>query len=481
MKKLLPHQSETVRGLVKVLTTGSLGPSGGSAIGPLLGDQMGFGKTASAIAAAQEIGMRRILVVAPANSIRPTWVKHIKDGVSHGRDLGLPIYVIDAKAETRTNQITRGWVLLNYELLSKHRDELRAREWDLLIVDEADYLKNPKALRTREILTLNTQNAMLLTGTPIRNRPDEMFTLLYLDKQNYPNLNSFLADHYDWHVVDANKRVTGELRDPEAFQQHLRHSLMLRRTQDDLDENDEFKLKPPIFNDLPVDPSCLTTSDLNWFLRNSRAIKIVKDHINRLNKKFRKLVSQGGPVRNPEALSIAAEITVRTAQLHGLMSKNAQYTGDIKYAAVREHLLGLKQKTLVFCQHLGIVNDLMNDLHIAGRKVVSVTGKTPRVQVEATIDRFQSDDDLQFFIGTYGASGVSHTLTAASNIVLAERQWNDPTEEQALCRAHRYGQEKEVHVTRFMLELEESIDTRMAGAREKKRDITKRVLNKRKP
>jgi superfamily II DNA or RNA helicase len=120
--------------------------------------------------------------------------------------------IIPVKATSRYEprflaSITSGWVIINYDILSRHPD-IKENRWDLLICDESHLLKNPMARRTcdvfggkyrsKRISAIPADKALLLSGTPFLNRPDELYTQIsYLDPSNWPTFKEFVKSYYD--------------------------------------------------------------------------------------------------------------------------------------------------------------------------------------------------------------------------------------------------------------------------------------------
>jgi SWI/SNF-related matrix-associated actin-dependent regulator of chromatin subfamily A-like protein 1 len=190
-------QERSVQDVLRAFEHGAVVGTG-TAKGVLLGDTMGAGKTVIAIAATNAVSeFRRILVICMASAIEKVWVEHIRRWqIGH-----LRITPVHAVNNYDIGAIPRGWVIINYALLAKHHDGLRAKEWDLIIIDEGQALKTSTAVRTinvfggvlgeagvyrgtpkrqyRRIGSLAGQatRVLILTGTPIKNRPEELFPL----------------------------------------------------------------------------------------------------------------------------------------------------------------------------------------------------------------------------------------------------------------------------------------------------------------
>jgi chromodomain-helicase-DNA-binding protein 7 len=230
--RLTNFQERSIRDVLRTLEQGAVIGTG-SARGALLADTMGAGKTVVAIAVVNSIPrFRRILVICMASAVDKVWVEHIR--LWQTRDLR--ITPVHAENTYDIGTIPCGWVIINYALLKKHHDGLRAKEWDLIIIDEGQALKTWNSVRTmnvfggmvddldkprrsnweyhhREIKPLagTSTKVLILTGTPIKNRLDELFPLVnFLDPRSFPDIQQFVeqAHEADW-SLDQNRRLTG--------------------------------------------------------------------------------------------------------------------------------------------------------------------------------------------------------------------------------------------------------------------------------
>jgi len=215
--------------------------------GLLLADEMGLGKTVSVISAIdREPAIGRVLVIAP-KSVLPAWRCELSRWLTRPLSVGL------ASAAAGMPDELPDVLLLNYEMVHKHRAQLDALEWDVLVCDEAHFLKNPDAQRTQALLGRTTSKAdcpgalrasrvWFLTGSPVLNNPIELFPLLRtLDPrgQTLPALSSFAAfrDRYcgrqdtPWGVTYKGSRNSAELRAKLRGELAGAPPLMLRRTK----------------------------------------------------------------------------------------------------------------------------------------------------------------------------------------------------------------------------------------------------------
>jgi SNF2 family DNA or RNA helicase len=224
---LLPHQRAGIRFAVNRLRTHR---------GAMFGDVMGLGKTIEAIVTANVIGPRRILVVCPA-SVLLTWRREIWKW----QTLGLPVFLIQAGRDMDTNHNLMGWginawYIINYDILRNYPELKSSPPWDLVILDESHKLKNPEAIRTRHVFGSDTiapipaEKALLLTGTPMINYVQDLYTQLhFLDPALWPSFEQFVEDQYfPGYTIITPSQIVGDERNLERLRRQLA-SVMIRR------------------------------------------------------------------------------------------------------------------------------------------------------------------------------------------------------------------------------------------------------------
>ena len=151
----------------------------------LIGDEMGLGKTIQAIGVMNATNPKTVLVVCPA-SLKINWKNEMTKWLVADRDIQI---VNGGGEQIPTNPDV---VVINYDVLTKHQDAINSRTWDLVVMDEAHYIKNGKAKRTKVAVNIKANRKVVLTGTPITNRPIELQPIAaYLDPANFGNFFKF--------------------------------------------------------------------------------------------------------------------------------------------------------------------------------------------------------------------------------------------------------------------------------------------------
>lgn len=360
-------------------------------------------------------------------------------------------------------------VILNYDMLGKFQNSLRAVEWDLLIIDECHYLKEGKTGRTQEVFgrkkarvqkrtrtveieladgtkkkvkeqydrevdalePLKARRRVFLTGTPIVNRPKEMWPLVQsLDPDGLGSNWKRYAERYcngmqtrfgyDW---------SGSSNLPE-LQEKLRSRFMIRR------------LKMDVLKELPAKRRQIISLEAE----GTAILKIIE--------KEKKTYAE-----YEEALK-SGEFSFETPAFQEI-SRVRKETAVAKIPYVVDHLKGILEdgtdKIVVMVHHYEVVDNLIAALREFG--VVSVDGRTSNENRQKAVDAFQEDPDIRVFVGTIKAAGVGLTLTASSTVIFAELDWVPGNVTQAEDRVHRIGQRNAVMI--YHLVLEGSLDERM--------------------
>jgi SWI/SNF-related matrix-associated actin-dependent regulator of chromatin subfamily A-like protein 1 len=418
-ESLRDPQPKSIAAILKVWRDGALIGTG-SAIGPLLADSMGLGKTADAVIAANTFGCRTVLVVCPKAAIGD-WVRELNRWHTRLRN------VIVLRAGDRWIDFENGWVVVNYALLARY-PELRARQWDLVAVDEGHFAKEPNAQRTarifgngKDIPPIPTKKAIVISGTPLKNRIEELFTTLnFLDPRNWPDRDRFINEYYEELDINGWERIvsdTGRVhqscptRNLDALHRKLKATILIRTHKDNVPG-----LPPKVFDKILV-PLCDIEKELptgDWFERKATLLFFTGLTLRE---------ARYHAMKDPTLIDIVRDLE---EEMKRITSAIQQETMRCKRQAVYEYLLSRAEKVVVICYHLDFIHDLANALRKAGRGVVVHTGGQSQ-SAAVTVKKFQTDPAVQFFIGQLNVSNLSLTLTASAHVVFAEIPRPAPT------------------------------------------------------
>jgi superfamily II DNA or RNA helicase len=392
----------------------------------LLADDMGLGKTLQAIAAAawlrQHQEVERILVICPA-SLKQQWAREIE------RFTGQETRVIRGPAAGRAVQYRegRGFFILNYELvlrdLSVINETLRP---DLLILDEAQRIKNWRTKLASAVKRIPSRYAFVLTGTPLENRLEDLYSLMQVvDHRVLGPLWRYLVD---FHITDERGKVLG-YRNLSELRRRLA-PVMLRRdrqlVRDQLPERIESRL------DVPMDENQLT---LHGAALQSAGL------IARIAK--RRPLTPGESHRLLAALQ-QARMACNAA---GLVDKETEGSPKLDELAnlLDDLCLQSGQKAVIFSQWEQMTRLVEARVRALGLGCVRLHGGVPTDKRGALIDRFRDDPATQVFIST-DAGGVGLNLQAASVLINLDIPWNPAVLDQRIARIHRLGQTQRVQI-----------------------------------
>ena len=376
----------------------------------ILADDMGLGKTTSTIIAALETGAKKILIVCPA-SLKINWQREIENYSDRS------VYI----SEGKNFSIEHDFVIVNYDILKnfydlKDKDNslITQGNFDLIILDEAHYVRNGQAARTKLVNSFSKkcERVWLLTGTPMTNRPMNYFNLLSLVEspvsQNWMAYAIRYCQGYQfmagtrkiWNVTGASNLE--ELRDRTSRQ-------VLRRLKTEVLDLPE-KIITPVYLRLKSKLyEGLMGEYYDWYNKNP-------DESSSLTVQFSKLMK----VRQV----IAEEKIKDTIEL-------------------AENILEQDKKVIIFTNFTETLNRIADHFE---KQAVRLDGSTSKPQRQYAVDQFQDNDKIKVFVGNVKAAGVGITLTAAEAVIINDLSFVPGDLAQAEDRAYRYGQKNSVSV-----------------------------------
>jgi SNF2 family DNA or RNA helicase len=450
-RPLYPYQRE---GVDRFLVAGRL----------LLADDMGLGKTAQAIACCNILRhsgrVRRGLIIAPA-SLKPQWAREwaiFSD---------LPIHVVDGNPEERQATYAAykdGFLIINYEQLLRDLDVVRTWNPDLVVLDEAQRIKNWATKTALSVKGLSPQYRLVLTGTPMENRIDELASIVeWVDdmalepKWRLASLHSIRAD---------GKREVVGARNLDTIRDRLRHCMVRRVRHDVLDQL-------PSRTDTRV-PVAMTESqmeshdDLNQPIAQlvQRSLKrpLTQAEFLRLMSLLttQRIISNG--MAQLQFENLWPTIRSRRPEEGLIQGLSAPKLIELQQLA-RQVVLEQGRKVIIFSQWRRMlslahwaVSDLLGDNGLRAGFFTGAEGQRRRTQ---NIVEFHDDPDFRILF-TSDAGGVGLNLQRAANCVInIELPWNPAVLEQRIGRIYRLGQKLPIDV--YNLVCEQGIESRIAG------------------
>jgi hypothetical protein len=420
-------------------------------LGVCLADDMGLGKTLQVLAL---LLLRRrstsrlpALLVVPA-SLVANWLAEaerfcpgLRLVVAHGASTGAA-----ALAAVRSDEVDAAdAVLTTYGSLGRI-GWLLEREWGLVVLDEAQAIKNPGAKQTRAIKTLRGRTRLALTGTPVENRLGDLWSLFdFLAPGLLGSARQF---------GDATKRMAQRETDGYAPLRSLVRPYILRRLKTD----------KRVIDDLPDKTEVTAYCGLT---RVQAALyqRAVDDLARTLDQR--------------EGIERRGAILAALLRFKQICNHPSHWLGDGAFAPdesgkfgrlreICEPMAARQEKVLVFTQFREITAPLAAFLReVFGREGLVLHGSVPVKQRKALVDSFQQEAGPPFFVLSLKAGGTGLNLTAASHVVHFDRWWNPAVENQATDRSYRIGQKRNVLVHKFVCRgtIEERIDALIASKR----------------
>jgi len=421
----------------------------------LLSDEMGLGKTVQAIAACELLrrtrGIRRVLVISPA-SLKGEWEEQI------ARFTDLPAHIIQGPRAQRLRQYHEPafFFLANYEQVRPDINEINnILTPDVIILDEAQRIKNWQTKTAISVKRLNSPYAFVLTGTPVENRIDEIYSIIqFLDPRIFGPLFRFNRDFYQ---LDEKGRATG-YRNLDLLHERLK-PVMLRRRKEDV----EGQLPARTINTYFV--AMHKEQTLRYDEYEAKAARLAamakkrpltKEEMERLQQY---LACMRMLCDTPYILDQECRISPKLQEL-GKLLEELMADGDHKIIIFSE-----------WQRMLELVRELAGKMKLG---YAWHTGQVPQVKRRGEIRRFKNDPDCRLFLSTdSGATGLN--LQAADVVINLDMPWNPAKLEQRIARAWRKHQKRSVQVINLVSE--HTIEHRMLALLDQKRSLAEGVVD----
>jgi len=376
----------------------------------ILADDMGLGKTTSTIIGALETGSKKILIICPA-TLKINWKREIENYSDR------PIFI----AESKNFSTEHDFVIANYDIIKNFHDPKNKEEslilnskFDLVIVDEAHYIKNATAQRTKLIndLVKNTERLWLLTGTPMTSRPMDYFNLLSLvDSPVSKNWMAYAIRYCAGYQFKVGNRkvwnITGA-SNLEELRERTSGTILRRLKENVLDLPDKIitpvylKLKSKAYEDVMGEY-------YDWYDKNPEESKSLTVQFSKLTK-VRQIIAE----------------------------EKIQQTIEIA-----ENIIEQGKKVIIFCNFTDSLNKIVEHF---GKTAVKLDGSMSQHERQYSVDQFQENEKIKVFVGNIKAAGTGITLTAGEAAIFNDLSFLPSDHAQAEDRSYRYGQKNNVLV-----------------------------------
>ncbi len=410
----------------------------------VLADDMGLGKTIQAIGVAEllarEVEIKKVLIVCPA-SVKAQWRGEIE------RFSDRSCQVVLGTMPERAAQYTGDtfFSICNYEQVLRDLRAIESAHWDLIVLDEGQRIKNWEAKTSDTIKRLRSRFALVLSGTPLENRLDELYSVVeFIDDRRLGPAFRFFDRH---RVVDDNGKVLGYQRLDE-LRAHLQ-PVLLRRTRQAVAQ----QLPPRTTEIVRIAP---TAQQLEIHDGNMQIVAQI------VRKKF---LTEMDLLRLRKALlccRMAADSTYLVDK------RNPAYSSKLpELEALLVRLCAEGRKIVLFSEWTTMLDLIEKKLRAHGLRWVRLDGSVPQRKRQQLVHEFQSEAACQLFLTTNaGSTGLN--LQSADTVVNVDLPWNPAVLEQRIGRAHRMGQKRPVHAYVLITTgtIEESLLATLAAKRE---------------
>ncbi|MBC8869902.1 MAG: DEAD/DEAH box helicase [Planctomycetes bacterium] len=418
----------------------------------VLADDMGLGKTIQGVGAAEllarEADIRRVLVICPA-SLKSQWRNEIHR--FSDRDCQLVVGAAADRAEQYDNDCF--FTVCNYEQVLRDILSIERVKWDLIILDEGQRIKNWEAKTSGIVKSLRSPFALVLSGTPLENRLDELYSVVqFIDDRRLAPAFRFFNRH---RVVDENGKVLG-YKNLDHLRENLK-PILLRRTRGQV-----MKQLPPRTTEVVRIPP--TDEQLEVHAAHSLIVQTI------INKKY---LTEMDILRLQKALLMCRMVANSTFLI---TKQQPAYSSKLdRLSELFDQLFQEEDRKAVLFSEWTTMLNLIEPL-AEQREVdfVRLDGSVPQKKRQQLVHQFQNDPECKLFITTNaGSTGLN--LQAANTIVNVDLPWNPAVLEQRIARAHRMGQRRPVQV--FVLVTEDTIEDRLLATLSAKHELALAALD----
>ncbi len=436
---LLPYQLE---GIAFVVGAGRA----------VLADDMGLGKTIQAVGVAEmlarEAGIRKVLVVCPA-SLKSQWRNEIH------RFCDRDVQLVDGPAAERASQYANDcfFTICNYEQVLKDILGIEQVPWDLIILDEGQRIKNWESKTSRVIKGLKSRFALVLSGTPLENRLEELYSVVqFIDNRQLGPGFRFFNEH---RIIDEKGKVLG-YQNLDKLRERLQ-PILLRRTRESV------RLELPE--------------------RSTEVIRIPPtDEQKTLHDTHMQTVAQ---IVSKKFLTEMDLLRLRMSLLMCRMAANGTYLVTKeepnwsskldRLASLLDDLAAETDRKVVLFSEWTTMLDLIEPLIKSIRMdFVRLDGSVPQKKRQELVSAFQNDPKCRVFMATNaGSTGLN--LQAGNTLINVDLPWNPAVLEQRIARIHRMGQSRPVQV--FVLVTEDTLEENLLATLSAKRDLALAALD----
>ena len=425
--------------------------------GGILADEMGLGKTLQTLAmllatrSASEGKLKTSLIVCPTSLVF-NWVEEAKKFAPK-----LKVLALDGpQRQARFTKIPESdLVVTSYALIRRDADQYRQHEFDTVILDEAQHIKNRESQNAQAVKTIRTDHRLVLTGTPMENSVTDLWSIFDFLMPGYLGAAKDFRERYELPIVrdkdkDAQARLARRLK-----------PFILRRLKRDVAKELPEKLEQISFCELTEEQQAAYTQ----ILEASR--KEVMEAVGAQGLAKSRMVVFSALLRLRQICCDVRLLKLPDAEMKAPSGK-LELFGELL-----EEIIDGGHRALVFSQFVEMLSLLREQLDKDGVKYCYLDGSTKnRGEVVA---EFQKSNEIPLFLISLKAGGTGLNLTAADTVIHFDPWWNPAVEDQATGRAHRIGQNRVV--TSYKLIARGTLEEKILSLQQRKREIAEATLD----
>jgi hypothetical protein len=397
-----------------------------NSFGGILADDMGLGKTLQTLAwiawlrERPEYDGKPVLVVCP-KSVMQNWIAEAERFLPSLRTL---IWRGGDLKGLKKAVAKKHLVVINYAQLRLSAEALTSFVWHAVVLDEAQYIKNPASQTAVAACALQGRHRLALSGTPIENRLMDLWSIMQFAMPGLLGLRSHFQRHYDSRTdALARRRLAARVR-----------PFVLRRSKSEVAKDLPARIEEDLLVEMEGKQKTLYTAELKRarqaLMKIKTARELDKDRFNVLTSllRLRQICCHPGLVSEEHGYADSAKLEALTDLLEPLMEQG--------------------HKVLVFSQFVDMLERVERELDARDWTSFMLTGETE--DRGELVEEFQSHEGAAVFLISLRAGGMGLNLTAASYVVLFDPWWNPAVENQAIDRTHRIGQTQKVIAYRLV-------------------------------